>query len=119
MDKTELRDLSVAAAMGLVSITDPNASYRDQVLQGVHNQLEQWSIQTPTVGQVKKAIDPSDKMGLTAEVADLFVLAYAIAHNKELMRGGPIARRCCIARLTATRRGSAKGSTGAHRSPRW
>lgn len=87
IDQAERADLRIPEALGIATVTESSAALRLHVFQEADNRLRADGIETPTVGRVKRAFDPEGLMGLTTEVADFLVLAYAAATGHELQRG--------------------------------
>lgn len=66
------------ALLGLVRTSENTVHLReDDVLQRIDNKREQKGTARPTVGQIREWIDPTGRMGLTFEAADLVVRCYA------------------------------------------
>jgi hypothetical protein len=64
--------------LGLVRVTE-NAIHllEDKTLQELEQRRRQHSVDSPTVGQVRRWLDENDKMGLEEEAEDLVVRCYA------------------------------------------
>ena len=87
-ERAELKELELAHELGIVSVHEASAALRTQRFQDLEQELHKEGIQSPTVARVKRLLDPKDAMGLTDEVADFLVLAWALVSGRELLRGG-------------------------------
>lgn len=60
----------------------------DRTLQDIERAQHQANVETPQVGQVRRWIDPNQKMGLLPDAQDLVVRCYAYYARRTLMLGG-------------------------------
>jgi hypothetical protein len=87
--RQERGDWEVLEALGIVEVTEAWAALRAEWKQDIDRALRQDGIeQAPTAAQLRKRLDPGGQRGLLAEVADLEVMAYALAARRELVHGG-------------------------------
>lgn len=81
-----LRDLS--DPLGLTETSEVSAMLRDQPLQEIEQRRQQVGLESPTVAQVRKWLDPQGTRGLVAEVEDLLILTWVTWSGRALMRHG-------------------------------
>lgn len=87
--KHERADWEVLEALGIAEVTEAWAALRSEWKQDIDRALRQDGIeQAPTALQIRKRLDPSGQRGLLPEIADLEVVAYAMAARRELVHGG-------------------------------
>lgn len=84
--KAELRDWQPAEAFGLVVATEAAVSLRPDRPRQIEQALRAKGVVDPTVAQVREAVDPGGEMGLSKEASDFFVLCWAAATDRELLR---------------------------------
>jgi hypothetical protein len=97
--KSERDALYFAEKLGLVNVNDGQATLQPLRFQEAENALRAQGIDTPTVAQVRRVFDTRGVLGLTPEVEDFLVLAYAIATGRELMRLGTPVRDPSLGKL--------------------
>jgi hypothetical protein len=92
-------DLDVPRALGLVLVTDAAALLVLDRIQEIEAALRRNGAQVPTVDHVKKAADSSGVFGLTRELSDFLVLAWALATNREVRQGTQVFGESAIGNL--------------------
>lgn len=92
-------DLDIPRALGLVLVTDSAALVVADRIQEIDAALRRNGVQTPTVEQVKRAADSQGVFGLTQELSDFLVLAWALATNREVRHGGQVLAEAAIGKL--------------------
>ncbi len=85
-DRAEAKLFDVASVTAFLLVNESNATVRTDGAQQVENRLRDKGIESPTVAQVRAAYDPDGQMGLTSELADFYVLAWAALLGRELYR---------------------------------
>lgn len=89
INRQEQGDWDVLEALGIVEVTEAWAALRHEWVQDIERALRQDGIEkTPTAAQLRARLDPGGQRGLLAEIADLEVIAYALAVRREPMHGG-------------------------------
>ncbi len=87
--RQEAGDWEVVQQLGVVDLTEAFVRLRSEWVQDIDRLLRQDGIErAPTVEQLRKRLDPAGQRGLTPDVADFEVMAYATASRRELLRGG-------------------------------
>jgi hypothetical protein len=98
--RQEMGDWEVLQQLGIVDVTEAFARLRSEWVQDVDRLLRQDGIErAPTADQLRKRLDPAGQRGLTADVADLEVVAYATVSRRELLRGGSALREWTLGKL--------------------
>lgn len=90
IDKADRKDAEVCAVLNIVALTEANVVVRDEPFADMERDLRADGVDLSrpvTVEKVRAVLDPRRVQGLTAEVADLLVLAYASWSGRELLRG--------------------------------
>ncbi len=88
LTKDELEALEPATTMGFTTRSEASATFRAQPFQEIDRALLAEGVDAPTVARVRALFDPGRARGLTTEVADFAVVAYAISSSRELRYGG-------------------------------
>jgi hypothetical protein len=84
--KRELDEYALPEVLGLIDLSEANASVRQRFAQEIDKQLAASAVETPTVRQIKNCLDSEHVRGLSDEVADFEVLCYALVSHRELRR---------------------------------
>lgn len=88
----EVEDYAVAQQLSMLDLSEAMVRVRPHFQQGIDQLLRADGIDTPTVRQVKYALDPQGVRGLLPEVADFAVRCYALVGHREILRAGhPVA----------------------------
>jgi len=85
-DRADAKLLEVGAKLGFLHLSDAVATLRTERSQRVESELRERGIENPEVRQVRLAFDRDDLAGLTPELRDYCVLAWAAVTNRELYR---------------------------------
>jgi len=85
-DRADAKVFEVASQMAFLLVNESTATVRMDGAQQVENRLRDKGHESPTVAQVRAAYDPEGQMGLTPELADFCVLAWAALTGRELYR---------------------------------
>jgi hypothetical protein len=96
--KNERDTLHFAEILQLVGVTDAHALHQPVTFQAAENALRARNLEPPTVADVREAFDAKER-GLTEEVADFVVMAFALATGRELVAGGVPLREPTLGRL--------------------
>ncbi|RYE75208.1 MAG: hypothetical protein EOO74_10390, partial [Myxococcales bacterium] len=92
-------DLDAPRALGLVLVTDAAALLLPDRIQEIDAALRRNGVVMPTVEQVKRAADSQQVLGLTTELSDFLVLAWALATNREVRKDGQVLGEAAIGSL--------------------
>lgn len=87
LQRAEADALQFADALHLVVVRDGQARLANDTYDDLDKALRAEGIEGPTVKTMKRLFDPAGVRGLTAEVSDFEVLAYARVRGRELLRG--------------------------------
>lgn len=85
-DKADAKVLEVGARLGFLHLSDAVATLRSERAQRVEGELRERGVENPDVRQVRAAFDREDLAGLTPELRDFCVLAWAAVTHRELYR---------------------------------
>jgi hypothetical protein len=99
LTKNEQRGLDFADKLGLVQVRDGQATLNTATYDDLDRQLRAQNIDTPEVSRLKRLFDPEQVKGLTPEVEDFVVVAYALVRGRELSHGGEPLRSVSLGRL--------------------
>ncbi|HEY5375208.1 MAG TPA: hypothetical protein VIK01_16125 [Polyangiaceae bacterium] len=99
LTKSEAHALQFADKLGLVQVRDAQATLNAQLYDDLDRQLRAQNIDTPDVATVQRLFDPERVRGLTPEVADFVVLAYAAKTGREIVRGGQPLRNPVLGKM--------------------
>ncbi len=97
--KAEQSALRFADELGLVQVREGQATLASQTYDEIDRVLRARNIDTPDVATLERIFDPERVKGLTPEVSDFVVLAYATARGRELARGGQPLRSQALGKL--------------------
>ena len=86
--KRELGEYTLPEKLHMLDLSDAHVGVRPRFQQDVDKSLRAQGIETPTVRQVKNALDTEGVRGPAEEVRDFEVLCYALVSHRELMRDG-------------------------------
>ena len=90
LQRAEADALQFSDALHLVVVRDGQATIAASTYDDLDQKLRLEGIETPTVKVMKRLLDPSGVRGLTDEVADFEVAAYARIRGRELVRGSTV-----------------------------
>lgn len=85
-EKKEL--VEIARPAELVQVGESVAELQEARLLAIERERQRLGAEPPSVEDFRRCLDPDGKMGLTPEVADLFLTVYAGWSGRELERGG-------------------------------
>lgn len=88
LTREELAALEPAEQLGFVTPSEGSATLRLHPFQEIDRLLLAEGLESPSVAKVRQLFDPGRGRGLSAEVVDFAVLAYASASSRELLLGG-------------------------------
>jgi hypothetical protein len=74
----------IAAPLGLVEPTRSGVRLTTTRVDELERARRQENLETPTVGQMRRLVDPDGQLGLPPNVQDLLILAWAEHHDREL-----------------------------------
>jgi hypothetical protein len=97
--RSERQELVLGENAEILTLTETSAALRRQRFDDVERALRTEGADSPSVSIVRRLFDPSEVMGLTREVSDFLVLAYAIASDRELQRGDQPLREVTLGKL--------------------
>lgn len=80
--RNELSDIGVP--LGLVEPTRSGVRLGTSRIDELERARRQENLETPTVGQMRKLVDPDGQIGLPPNVQDLLILAWAEQHDREV-----------------------------------
>jgi hypothetical protein len=83
-DRAASKEIEPAYALGLVTLADAVAALRLQTFEEIDRALRAGGQDAPTVARVRRQWDPRGVRGLTREVLDFLVLAFAEAQHRLL-----------------------------------
>jgi hypothetical protein len=81
-DRSSYKDIEVAHDLGLITLADGVAALRLQTFEEIDRALRADGQETPTIERVRRQWDPRRVRGLTPEVLDFLVLAFAEAQHR-------------------------------------
>jgi hypothetical protein len=91
VDKSDKRELEVSQTLGLVQLSESNVAVRDDSFAEIDRALRADHVamdgREVSVGAVRRVLDPHRLRGLTPEVEDYLVLAYAAFTGREARLG--------------------------------
>ena len=87
LDKGEAHALDVANALGLVRVLDGAATTEHATLDEWQRAISAQGITTPDFGRMRGIVSP-DERGLTRDVQDFAISAFAVLRGRELIRHG-------------------------------
>ncbi|MBL8678385.1 MAG: hypothetical protein JNK05_04435 [Myxococcales bacterium] len=89
IDKGDRREYELAQGLGLVQLSESNVAVRDEAFTEIDRAVrgQHTTDKEITVGGVRRVIDPHKLRGLTREVEDFVVIAYAAYTARELRSG--------------------------------
>lgn len=90
IEKSERKELDAPQALQLVSATDSWVAFEEHTFQEIDKRLRQKSDEVPTARDIRVAFLADREMGLTPEIRDFVVMAYATHGNREIRYGGRI-----------------------------
>lgn len=89
VERAERTDLKAYTdPLGLTDTGDVATVLRDRPLQELEQARQQKGLDTPTVGDVRRWLDPAGTRGLLPEVEDLLILTWCAWSGRTLQRGG-------------------------------
>lgn len=88
LQRAESDALQFADALHLVVVRDGQARLEPNTYDDLDRTLRAEGVDLPTVSVMKRLFDPAGVRGLTRELADFEVLAYARVRGRELLRAG-------------------------------
>ncbi len=86
VDKADARAFDVGARLGFLHVNDASATLRTERSLRVEHELRDRGVDSPEVRDVRKAMDPEGLTGMTPELRDFCVLAWAAVTGRELYR---------------------------------